>query len=579
VATTRTVVTVVAACAIAVAGCGGSSSKSSSSSKSGSGQGEFLGKGSGEDASAGSVPDYQPSGQLIADDGFRPDKGGFHFENYTNDKGPQGTPPQNLTPSRLQEIFGDQVCASGTGDSCQLTPPAQQWMDGINKSMAGGHCEGFSVTALRLFKGSLKPDPFGGGDTFGLSEGSAELQSQIAAGYVTQGFQSVISNQVHGTPTQVLDKLTEALKSKGEYYTVGIYQPDGSGGRKSGHAVTPYAVEDLGGGKQNVLIYDNNYPGKTRAIQFDRNADTWQYDAQTNPNNPAEQYRGDAQTNTIELDPLSPGEGQQPCPFCNGQGGESGAGKGSVLASDKQYNEITLEGDVTNHAHLLLTDEDGNKTGYDNGKLVQDIPGSQVMAPHQDRDWEGSPEPSYRVPTGKKVTVTIDGSRLQREDTETVTFVGPGDDTGVQDIKMGPGQKDELTFFGDGSGFDFTTDPNQSDTPIMELGFTSGSGDYGFAVTSLDLEGSSKIDLHLDQEHGQLHVDTTGTKGNGTYALSVVRESGEGTQKFKHDHLALAGGELASLDYKAFTRQGEPIKLEISQAGQTRSEELSPDGG
>jgi hypothetical protein len=453
-------------------------------------------------------------------------------------------------------------------------------MDQENKSMSGGHCEGFSVAALRMFTGNLKPEDFGGSPTFAL-QSTGDLQTRIAEGYVTQHFVTVLTDQVHGTPTQVLDKLTEALKSKAEYYTVGIYKPDGQGGRAGGHAVTPYAVEDQGNGKVNVLIYDNNYAGKTRAIQFDRNADTWQYDAQTNPSNPSELYQGDAQTNTIELDPLTPGEGQQPCPFCNGQGGGSGDAqqKGSTLGSDQQYNEINLQGDPVNHAHLLLTDDQGHKTGYENGRVLQDIPGSKMITPVADQDWRGAPEPTYRVPAGTKVTVTIDGSNLKNEDTEEVQLIGPGDYTGVSDIKMGPGQKDELTFNGDGTGFDFQGDPNQSDAPILELGFNSDSGDYGFAISALDLGGGSKIALRRDVQSNQLGIDTNGTHGNGTYAVAVVRESSEGEQKFKHNRLSLNSGDVANLDYSAFTRQGEPIKLDVSSNGQTRSEELSPDSG
>jgi hypothetical protein len=569
----------VVAVAIAVAGCGGGSNNklTPNASTTGTGttaNGAFLGKG-GEEASAGSVADYQPTGQLVADDGFRPDKNGFPFENYGNDKN-----PTNLGPAQVQQLFGDQVCASGSGDSCQLTPPAQQWMDEANKSMAGGHCEGFSVAALRLFKGSLKSDEFGANDPFAFQLG-VPIQAEIAKGFVTQDFPSVRSAQVHGTPTQILDKLIEVLKSKSEYYTVGIYRSDGQGGRTGGHAVTPYAVEDKGGGKMNLLIYDNNYPGKTRVIEFDRNADTWSYTAQTNPSDPAQDYKGDAQTNTIELDPETPGEGQQPCPFCEGQpgGGGSKGSKGTVLPSNEQYNEISLESDPVNHAHLLLTDDQGHKTGYDNGHFVEEIPGSKAIFARADRTWESSPEPSYRVPVGTKVTITVDGSNLKQADTENITLVGPGTDASVDGMKMAPGQKDELTLNGDGSGLTLKTDPNQTEAPSLAVGFSSPGPDYGFAIAPKDLAGGSQIALNLDEKAGKLTVDTAGTKGNGTYAVGVVRLTEQGTEKFKHDNLQLAAGDTATLDYSAFTKAGEPIKLDIAGNGQSRSEELTADQG
>jgi hypothetical protein len=426
----------------------------------------------------------------------------------------------------------------------------------------------------------LKPDDFGSGDPFGLQLG-APIQAQIAMGFVTQEFPSVLSAQVHGTPNQILDKLIEVLKSKSEYYTVGIYRSDGMGGRTGGHAVTPYAVEDKGGGKMNLLIYDNNYPGKTRVIEFDRTADTWSYTAQTNPSDPAQEYKGDAQSNTIELDPETPGEGQQPCPFCNGQGGESGSkgSKGSILPSSQDYNEIALEASDTEHAHLLLTDEQGHKTGYDNGHFVEDIPGSHAIFPTADRDWEGSPEPIYRMPVGTKVTVTIDGSGLTQEDTESVVLTGPGIEAGVDGLKMAPGQKDELILNGTGTGLALKLDHDQTEAPVLNLGFSADSGDYGFAITAKDLAGGSKLALNLDENAGKLTIDTTGSEGDGTYALAVVRESEQGTQKFTHNNLSLASGEMASLEYSQFTQAGEPIKLDISGNGQSRSEELTPDQG
>jgi hypothetical protein len=227
----------------------------------------------------------------------------------------------------------------------------------------------------------------------------------------------------------------------------------------------------------------------------------------------------------------------------------------------------------------VLTDDQGRKTGYDNGHFVQDIPGSKAIFPRADRDWEASPEPSYRVPAGTKVSVTIDGSNLKSEDTENVTLVGPGADASVDHIKMAPGQKDELTLDGSGTGLQLKTDPGQTEGPILNVGFDGGAADYGLAITPTELAGGSTIALHLDQPAGKLDINTSGTQGSGTYAVGVARMSEQGTEKFKHDNLHLGSGETATLDYSGFTKAGEPIKLEISGNGQSRTEELAADQG
>ena len=60
--------------------------------------------------SAGSAQSYVPTGTIVADSGFRPGRDGFAFENYGNDAG-----PVNLTPANVEDLFGAQVCQTGTG--------------------------------------------------------------------------------------------------------------------------------------------------------------------------------------------------------------------------------------------------------------------------------------------------------------------------------------------------------------------------------------------------------------------------------------------------------------------------------
>ena len=181
--------------------------------------------------------------------------------------------------------------------------------------MAGGHCYGFSVASLLFWKKQQAIADFGAATTPDLPVAtSAAVQQDIAYSWAFQTLDSVNNAAIKGTPNDVLDQLIAALKPDApETYTIGIYKADGTGG----HAVTPYAVEDKGGGLMDVLIYDNNYPKVTRAIAFDRNANTWSYDAATNPSEPSELYQGDTNTKSFELDPTNVGIPTQPCPFCN----------------------------------------------------------------------------------------------------------------------------------------------------------------------------------------------------------------------------------------------------------------------
>jgi hypothetical protein len=328
--------------------------------------------------SAGIAPSYRPTGRILANSGFRPQVNGFSFENSGNDAG-----PVNLTPQNVEDLFGPQVCAAGEGASCTLIPPARHWMQQVNASMADGHCMGFSVTALRFFSRNLAVDSYGASRAISLPvQGNDALQSLIAEGFAYQDLPSVIDHAIVGTPVQVLGALIHALRAGRELYTLAIIRPDGSGG----HAITPFAVEDRGDGRIEILAYDNNFPGIVRALDVNTRLDTWHYVGGINPADTSEVYSGDAQTRTIALLPTTPGERQQPRPFCS-----SGKlpGKPSVL---------------------------------DNLRYIV-----------------------YHLPLGHPdIKVLIDSSGITRPATTQLQVNGAGLVFYVQDIRMAPGQQDAM---------------------------------------------------------------------------------------------------------------------------------------
>jgi hypothetical protein len=266
---------------------------------------------------------YTPTGPLVADSGFRPLTDGFSFANYGCDANTSdGTciPPEtDLTPTDVRTPFGDGVCSVTSTTVCRLSRPAQNWLDQANKSLSdpkGGHCFGFSVTSLELWKRNITPDQFGATSTYKIRLiGNQAIQREIAATFVTQEF-SVQSALLSGTPNAVLHQLISVLTpNSADIYTIG-FSNGKQGALQEGHAVTPYAVEDRGGGNYAVLIYDNNFPGVTRAMLFDTTHNTWSYELE-----PSKVWRGGAANPSIELAPMSASLGQQrPCPFCGSFG-------------------------------------------------------------------------------------------------------------------------------------------------------------------------------------------------------------------------------------------------------------------
>ena len=479
---------------------------------------------------------YTPTGNIVADNGFRPWSDGFSFENYGNEGG-----PQNMTPANMSDLFGSQVCIAGSGDSCQLTPAAGQFMQTLNQNMSGGHCMGFSVTALRMYTHNLRPTAFGASAVPKLGIiGNNQLQSELAENFVYQNLPAVTRAEIHGTPNDILDKLISSLKPGGETYTMGIF---GQNGKPGGHAITPFAVEDQGGGHYNVLVYDNNFPDVVRAVKFDRNANTWEYRGGINPSDLNEKYGAGAQPTKAQglltLFPTSPGEGTQPFAFGGEVGvGSSGGGASSTVGGAVSYDQISLKGSVGNHAHLLIVDAKGNKMGYDNGQLVNDIPGANIVRPiADDINLSALPEPTYQIPKGLKVHVHIDGAGMSKPDKEVLTYISKGLYFEVSDINARPGGTDEAYVEGGAGGILFSTKDTTASAPYIAGGLLDKDhgrrAAYVMVIKAVDVKGGSNIGLVLIPSQHAMGVAMVAHPGQhdfgyGKYVIDMTRTTEDG---------------------------------------------------
>lgn len=558
-----------AAAALTLAACGGDETPVKESSKAsgraiGAGQAvttaSLLGDG-GATASAGEAEGYLPEGEIVADSGFRPEVDGFGFENYGND-----VEPKNLTTAEVQSLFGDQVCIGGDGEDCRLIPPAKRWMTDENQRMAGGHCMGLSVAALRMFGEQLDVTDFGAPQTVALEiVGNTDLQSSIAEHWVYQDLPGIQEQIVEGTPSEVVDTLAAALESGKEAYTLGILMADGTGG----HAITPFAVEDKGDGKVALLAYDNNFPGVTRAVEVDVEADTWSYVGGTNPKDLGQVYEGNAETRTMLLLPTSPGEEQQPCPFCREQASEGqGEGFGTALGDDAV--EVTLTGDPADHPHLVFTDDEGRQTGIIDGKMVNAIPGVKVQRGFGVQNWDSAPEPRYRLPKGKDFQVTIDGTPLEKARTVDVAVTGNGLVISVEELKVRPDQQDELLLSGDGLGLYYTSNDKEGSAPELYAGLEDGKAAYTFAASAEGLKPGAEIGLVIDRETGTVLLDGEGVKGqlpgdSALFVLLVGKETATRSLLWGTDELQLSGktDDGVVFNYRDVPARGKPLELGV----------------
>lgn len=480
-----------------------------------------------DEPSATSAP-----GDVVFDFGFTPGQNGFGFSNYGDD-----IPATNLTADELRRMFGDQVCARIDGEVCTLTPPAEQWMEQINGAMAGGHCEGMAVLSLMMYTGQVSPEIFNGSIASDLDINDETLQREIAYWWATQTVAPTYTSVIKGTPVEILD-IVQQMEVSGETFTIGIYKEDGSGG----HAITPFGVEDKGDGLYAILVYDNNYPGQTRELLVDSRDNTWLYEASINPQVESELYTGNAETQTLDLTPTSARLTQQDCPFC-GSNGLSGTG-GKLAAPAQKLNQVFLDGE----GHILITDDNGNRLGYVDGKIVNEIPGADYTAYRMEASGN-APEPIYWLPAELDVTITVDGSALTEETLTDLVLIGPGYSIGVEEIYLTPGQVDTAYFYPADEMIAYETTADESPSIVFGIENPDAEADYYFEVYGADMLGGGTITVWLDSKAGDLLINTEKLNGEGNFNFFMTRITDEYEDEFAAEEIILKEGALVYINY------------------------------
>jgi hypothetical protein len=468
----------------------------------------------GVDKAAGKTFDGQgysdlPEGQsYVVDLGFRPTKDGLKFPN--GDQDASGKPLEYPTSSKghldsigVQKLCGaKKACIAGAGDSCQLKPVATQFIDQVNKAMNGGQCEGFAVFGLSLFKQLDSPSAFGNFQTgYDLDRESA--RSPIGYYFAFQMINPVAGykarKRAESTPAGELDFIIDHLSKKEDPVVVG-FRKEGVGG----HAVVAYAVEDRGNNVYWVRIWDNNFPGVSRAIEIDKAANTWKYDvAATNPGVPAQPWNGVASPNTIYASPLSLRMHDADCGF---------------LGEDNGTRFVM----ATGQARPLIKDDSGNTIGFNGGKLVNDIPGAQLVEIDAFRFGGAAPEPVYILPKDRAYTIELQGGG---SDNVSIGYYGASAALVVDNISIGAGQTDTFAIAAD--GFGFTYKPSGDRKP--EVALSLDTADKDFLVDMSALEGGKPLTFTVDPESLALDVKEDG--GAADYDFTITRFNAAGEKK------------------------------------------------
>jgi hypothetical protein len=481
-----------------------------------------------EDSGAPDVPD-----NTVPVFNFDPQQHGFSFPNYGDD-----IPATNLTADEMRRMFGDQVCARLESEDCTLTPPAAQWMEQINGAMAGGHCEGMAALSLMMYTGLVSPSDFGGSVASDLDINNEALQRELAYWWTTQATSPTNTSLVGGTPMDVLNMIQQ-MDASGETYTMEFFNQDGS----SGHAVNPIGVEDKGDGVYAILVYDNNYPAQTREFYVDSRDNSWTYETSINPQVQSDVWSGNADTQTLFLTPTSARLGIQDCPFC-ASNGTSSTGGAKMAAPAQKFNQIFLDGE----GHILITDDNGNRLGYVDGKIINEIPGASYDKYVMDASMN-APEPTYSVPAELDLIITVDGSALTEETLTDLVLIGPGYSIGIEEISLAPGQVDTAYFYPLDETIAYETESDESPSIVFGIENPDAEADYYFEVFGADMVGGGIITAMLDTKAGDLVINTEKLKGEGNFNFYMTRITDEYEDEFAAEDIILKEGALVYINY------------------------------
>lgn len=489
----------------------------------------------------------------VLDTGFNVEVDGFGFPNYGNEG-----EIENLNPYSMRLLFGDQVCAQFDGEDCLLTPTAERWMAVQNDSMAGGHCFGMAGLAWALFAGYIDPQAYGAEVPAQMPfEANWDLQADIATLFVTQATNPTFEERRTAGPNQALEILSQAWANE-QGYVFGIFRiVDGE--YQDGHAVTPYAIEDLGDGQVGIMLYDNNFPFEAQMMVVDTTTDTWSYSTSADPRNDPELYEGGAD-NPLELFPVDPMLGPQDCTFCATGTVNDAAGLGTVpgvagtSTAAGEANVIYLNQEAAGlGVTISVTDLDGNEIEG----LREWVPMSRVI----------TSAPVIAVPKDEPFVVTVDAADAVAEATTGITIIGPGYSYGIEDFLMSPGDVDSIIFDPESSSITYSTSVGSA--PDIVLSLDGPEASYGFLFGGLDLPGEGgAITVFLDLQAQTVTAFTT-TDGDASIDFVIRRVDDVSDEEYTSDPIPLSANESLVIEYGAWEGDGTimPIGIDINDDG------------
>jgi alpha-tubulin suppressor-like RCC1 family protein len=485
----------------------------------------------------------------IQDSGFRPNPSGYNFDNYGD------SPTSDFTIDDMRAMLGDDaVCQMVKDGKCTPKTAAQKWdLDQI-KAMQGGHCSGMSTTAWRFFKGWDLFSKFQQSASTTYSLEKANIRRQIAYFWtmqVTEPFQTTFNAGLSKTPDQVLADLQNALSGTSSPDNLVIYNRNpfkyqgcnilGIFNCTKGHAVNPYAIQEVGDGIWRIWVYDNNHSGDLiRYVEINVPAKTWKYDSLY--------WSGDATSHSIAAVPVDVNltNAIGDCPWCSPDG-------------KSQNTQIWTSPNIS----LVVKDGLGRRFGNDGTNTYDEIPGAYNFLPPSDLN--PTIAPIVFLPPDQQYTVQIVGATAstnilagQSETSNSFTQYSTDQAVSVGNIT----NQDQITV-----GVDqVSLTPSISKNGEVQLFADDSSGSYTFSISQMPLDAAQSIDVRYDSSVHQVFLRNSNSP-SGDYDLGITMESIAGIKSFGNDQIQIGPNETQIINLSTWNNDGLTIDIDKNNDG------------
>ncbi len=469
----------------------------------------------------------------------------YGFRNYGRYEGIE----TELDAGDLIKLFGaENVCESGTtAQDCVLYEPAEEWLEQQFKMLGNGHCDGLAMTSLRFwlglpFEGKEGPGAWQSGahDVSSLQR-SAALENYVAYIHVMQALSEIFTvrrTHIKNKPSEILQMLIDSMKDDSkDNFELLIYKFE-EGRLTKGHAIAPYAVEDMGEGEYHIHVYDSNFPGVSKYVELDAKEETWRYHTAANPSQTASDYVGDTSTNSITVQNLGARELEEyGCPFCpesNDRARLHHAGASKKLKEDKVG--FTMDGE----GEYMITDPNGKRIGYDFAKsrFVNEIPEADIV-PSMGGLNKNVPA-QYHLPrlqtATKPYTITVGGKYTNAEVDADMELTGPGFLVGFEGLLVDPGEQLTMTISPNGRELSFTASAD-GETPNVFITIATGHKEpsYEFDIGGIKLAAGKTVTMKLDLEKQKLFFKDN-DPDRDPYDVLVTRVNPNGTEDYYENY-------------------------------------------